>query len=529
MARNHFPPADQSGHFRRATILFILCALILAFIAVAQSATRGRSIFGESQRVISSKTDAAPVRELAFTVTPIGSVPKRLRTGGYLLGYHGAKITGAQLAQIAPILDLVELDGPHVAVFKRANPNGRTMFYEDPHRVIGSDHIATYLTENNYARCGGQRLEGTYAGKRMYNVDVRDPESPAKVAQELAFRSSGITEPGYRWDYWFADDTAPPTVGFQCMPDGYRDTDWGSADASYLEKTAALASIPVIYNGAAKESGGVPYSGYLAGKNHIAGGMAEACFSQTPRGSPDGPYIDDVGTRYPLWTNIQKAVLRLQQYRPKQLFICYSNDLESSKGSDNTYAADIRTYVLASFLMFYDPQTTYLWENFSTNSTVTVQPESGLIALNPLRGTPRSADASDVASFHCGGAYCREYNDCFYNGVRVGYCAVEINATHGPPVSAAFPSGRSYRRAMVLEGSGMLTTPGTMATDNGRVSFTGSPPTSLCSPGSATHSVITGCVTAAIVFGPTPHARTHQQKARHKQKKHSSTKKKHAH
>lgn len=529
MPRQRMRKASRSTPVRGAVNLIMSAAVIIVFLAIAQSVMRERTMVSEPPAVVAGNLNDASIQEKKFKAIPSRSVPKRLHTGGYLLGYHGAKITGAQLTQIAPLFDLVELDGPHVAVFKKANPKGRTMIYEDPHRIIGSDHIATYLTENNYARCGGERLSGTYGGKRMYNVDVRDPESPAKVAQELAFRSSTITESGYRWDYWFADDTGPPTTGYQCIPDGYKDTDWGSADATYLERAAALASIPAVYNGAAKESGGVPYSEYLAGKKHIAGGMAEVCFSQTQQGNPDGPYIDDVGTRYPLWTNVQKAVLRLQHYRPKQLFICYSNDGESTQSSSNTYAADIRTYVLASFLMFYDPQTTYLWENFGTNSTVTVQPETGLVALNPLRGTPRSANASDVASFKCGGAYCREYNDCFYNGTLIGYCAVEINATHGPPASASFPSSRSYKRAMVLEGSGMLTTSGTMATDNGRVSFTGSPPGSLCSPGSAVHSSIAGCVTAAIVFGPTPHARTHPPKSKHKRNEHRRTKKKTAH
>ncbi len=414
-----------------------------------------------------------------------GTSQVRLHTAGYLLGYNGAKLSpGPQLDVAAKSLDLIETASQFVDAYKQSNPQGKAMAYTDPQRLITGEPVLAYLPEAGFAHCNGNRLTGTYSGgQRMYQMDVRTPEAVAGMTREFQGRARG------KMDYVFSDDTTQP-VGMQCMPDGYDPVGWAQADAMYLNTVAANTGVKIIYNGAGTHN--PQYSDYLQAQPNIDGGMIENCFNDRQDANPVGPYVHDG-----LWVRVAQAFLRMQNYAHKQMTLCLGNDRESAAS-----APDIRTYTLASFLMFYDPATSYMWEMFRTSSGVTVEPESGLVALNPVIPTPNSSTVAAVNSFDCGSVHCREYNDCYLNGARVGYCAVEVNSITGQSLPGArWPSGRSYGRTLNLTGSGIVSVGGSVPSDNGRAQIVaGSPPTSLCSPGNAQRASITGCKTAAILF-----------------------------
>jgi hypothetical protein len=125
---------------------------------------------------------------------------------------------------------------------------------------------------------------------------------------------------------------------------------------------------------------------------------------------------------------------------------------------------DARLYALASFLLTYDPSTSVLWEQFATPSGFHVEPESQLVVLDPLTATPSSVGSLQQA----GGAYGRQYGQCYLAGNFVGPCAVVVNPTSS---TLAFPFPQ-YAHTLVLSGGGIL--------DGGTVAANGpAPPQSL--------------------------------------------------
>ncbi len=405
----------------------------------------------------------------ARPMTPGTGAAARIHTVGRLLGNVGPMISpGPALNQAAQSFDIIQTPYVHVDDLKQANPAVKTMTYTGPNRLITGEPVLAYLPEKGYAHCNGARLTGYYSGLQMWQIDPHTQEAITAMTREFKGRIGG------KEDYVFSDDTVAPT-GMQCMPDNYNAVDWAIATANYLNAAASGASTQIFYNGALRPQ----YADYLQAQPLIVGGSIENCFNDNQSANPPGPYV--FGS---LWAGVAQAFLRMQNYPHKQMTLCHGNDAEPASS-----ASDIRIYTLASFLMFYDFDTTFQWNKFVTPSHVTSEPESAVVALHPIRAVNSVSDA------RCGGGYCREYNDCYMGGTPVGYCAVEVNPIWGSAQSVTL--SRTYTRTLTVSGAGVVSILG----DNGTATLIpGKPPASLCSPSVSNRASIIGCQTAAIVF-----------------------------
>jgi hypothetical protein len=101
-------------------------------------------------------------------------------------------------------------------------------------------------------------------------------------------------------------------------------------------------------------------------------------------------------------------------------------------------------------------------EAFKSKYTFPVMPETGLVPMNPL------STETDVDRYlRTGGAYMREFGNCYFRGVNQGPCAVTVN----PGTSTvSVPSG-AYAHSMALSGAGVL--------EGGSASFNSPAPRSL--------------------------------------------------
>jgi hypothetical protein len=130
----------------------------------------------------------------------------------------------------------------------------------------------------------------------------------------------------------------------------------------------------------------------------------------------------------------------------------------TADGSQNTAS---RIYAYASFLLTYNPSLDVMWEDFATTSGLHVFPEEQLVALDPVVATPTSVASLELS----GGAYGRQFSECFIAGNFVGPCAVAVNPNNGTSVPFPFPQ---FTHTLTLTGYGML--------DGGTLSTQGAAP-----------------------------------------------------
>lgn len=186
---------------------------------------------------------------------------------------------------------------------------------------------------------------------------------------------------------------------------------------------------------------------------NVLGSMCELCYGAN---GSTGDYVTSGTT----WINTENAEIGAAAQH--KIFWAYAR----VTGDPSTETA-LRLYIYGSFLLGYDPSYAMFQEAFKTASGFPVMPESGLVAEHPL--TTYAA----VQNYRtAGGAYVREFADCYYGGTAIGKCAVAVN----PGTSAVGLSSSGYSHAVTVAGSGVL--------DGGVVRFDGTPPSTL-SPTSA--------------------------------------------
>ena len=176
--------------------------------------------------------------------------------------------------------------------------------------------------------------------------------------------------------------------------------------------------------------------------------MAEGCYSggstvPKPGGSP--------------WLGMEDTELAMAAQH--KLFFCFASSEASAAAS-----ADLRVYAYASFLLTYDPSTSIIWERFVTPSGFNVEPETGLVALNPTVPTPTTVTTLRTSSH----VFAREYATCYFRGASVGPCAAIVNSDYYN--AYPFPYPGKYHHTLVLSGGGVL--------DGGQAVVTGPAPVS---------------------------------------------------
>jgi len=374
-----------------------------------------------------------PAQASQITTTPV--VVKHVLTADYLRG--PALDTALSPTELAPYLSWASTSFQLNPAVRAAGI--RVMYYTDPFRQNPTNAMYTN-DETTYAHaCDGSRIK-SLSYKDMYLMDPSSPSLRALYRQHIASRSASV-----QWDAFFVDD-ANSLYDLSDTPCGYTSDSFRAASKKLIEGI----HVPVIYNGLQidkeRELNMVP---------NVIGGMEEGCYAS----AVSRPKIWD---KY--WTQIENTEIEMTE--DKKLFFCYGVDT-----SDAASAIDGRTYTYASFLLTYSTKWSVLWELYSTPSRFRVEPESKLVALDPLIPTPTDISGLKLLT----GVYGREYRKCYIGGAAVGACAVVVNPDRQN--SHDYPYSGKYQHTLALTGGGVL--------DGGSVSTLGSTPPDVLAPLSA--------------------------------------------
>jgi hypothetical protein len=349
------------------------------------------------------------------------AVPTHVNTADYWGGYAGTKVVAASDAALW--LNWVETDA---SASLRIAPLGvRAIAYSNPNRIQPTDGLYRGSADRFARTCSGAmvRTSGSYAGQVL-----TDPRS-AQLAQDWR---TGILDQRGEYDAVFDDDA----VGAAYAPDSpcnYRLDDWLSDEAQLI----ARLGLPVIYNGL-NDFHDRGLATEIALNRVAIGGMMEECYAQLETPHEVGGWE---------WSATEATELRMAADR--KWFFCYGRDLTPAP-----QAVQSRLYTDASFLLTYDPRSSVLWEYYATSTGAHVMPESELVPADPVRASVTSIDQLR----RNGGAYVREYRECYIDARPQGPCAAMVNPDATAPATLDV---RGYTRSLQLVGSGTF--------DGGRV------------------------------------------------------------
>jgi hypothetical protein len=201
--------------------------------------------------------------------------------------------------------------------------------------------------------------------------------------------------------------------------------------------------------------------------------MAEDCYSRQAASTPSNPDPQPIAAHDSQWLDTE--YLEMSMAAAQKMFVC-------NAAGDHTADAEKRTalrlYVMASFLMTYDPNTSVLDELFLPASGFPVFPESQIVALAPLTQPP-----TQISDLSIGGVYARQYASCYIKGAPIGQCVMVVN----PSVTATypFPFPDTYLGSLKLVGGGVLERRATVAFIS-QVPLTVGPRSAVIAYGSAT-------------------------------------------
>lgn len=364
--------------------------------------------------------------------------------------YLDFAIVGQSLKDL-PLAQALESAG--IGVVTYTNPNHQAQ--------SGKPHFPDNVPSDFAHECDGARIYRTGFGEptpppgppptpKDYATYLMDPHS-SHLAQSWSDEVTGfIAQSGVTPAYVF-EDTADSIRDSSGMPCRYAQPDWTTASAT-LDETmivdAALAgdAVSIVYNGLGTPQHPTPtHTPSAFGLNGVtAGGMAENCYSRQQAPTPNDPDPPPEAAHGAQWLDTE--FIELSMAAAHKLFVCNAHGSDSAPAETLT---GLRTYVIASVLLTYDPATTVLDEGFVPASGFDVFPESTIVALEPLAPPP-----SDVSQLVVGGVYARQYAECYVRGSPIGACAAIVN----PSVSATypFPFPGAYAGTLKLVGGGVL-------------------------------------------------------------------------
>lgn len=392
--------------------------------------------------------DAAPARMMTWVdadrVSPApdwGSVSK----------YLDFALVGQSLRDV-PLATSISDAGIGVVMY--TNPNHQAQY--------GKPHFPDNQPADYAHRCDGTRIY-----KLGYGSPTPPPPSPAPtptdyatylmdphsthLAQEWADEVTGFAGQSGVTPAFVFEDTADSIRGSSAAPCHYSKASWTAASISLdqtmvddASSTGVQASI--VYNGLGMTAH--PDPNQLPpeiGLNAAAsGGMAENCYSLRQPSSPSDPNPPPQAAHGAQWLYTENVEIAMAAAQKR--FVCNAN-------SDNTTPAEtltgLRTYVIASILLAYDPATTIVDEAFLPQSGFPVFPEASIVATSPL--TPAPADISQLL---VGGLYARRYASCAVDGASIGACAVIVNPSAS--TSLPFPYPGVYPDSLRIVGGGVL-------------------------------------------------------------------------
>jgi hypothetical protein len=454
-------------------------AIALAFVAAGcagssvspamPSAASTAMSDGVSQTMVTSGQAAVAVASQhkgALRTAAVSSVLVHVLTAEYVSGGDGG-FTGA-CSTAAPYITFAN-DVPTPAKNAECQAAGlKTYRYTNPaiafHGVASAafaynDICITSLPDCSRTGVDAPALARSSSGGSPVSLDSSNggyftdptilPYSQNHVNNILADLSAfnGVT-------YWFADDFCS-IVDLNARP--YTFVSWSqylSACGSVLQKARKSdGSAPQwLVNDGHLTAWGVPVStwGVTLADSNIAGHVREGCFD---RMASD-------------WANAENQ--QLATVGAQKQFWCLVTDYAAPASRISQ-----RLYYYGSFLLTYNPAYSVYETTFPERSGLRVEPETGLVPLNPVIAQP-----SSVSALATHGLYAREFQQCYYRGKSVGSCAVVVNSSS---TNAAYPFGSKYRHTATLSGSGVL--------DGGSVSVSGGAPPQTVAGGSAVIAV----------------------------------------
>lgn len=354
-------------------------------------------------------------RVIVLVASPcLVAVATHLPTADYFSGYAGTRSVSPEAA--ARSLTWAETD---ISTSPRLRALGiKTILYTDPNRTMVGDADFT-PDDSAYAHdCYGRRIMANRPGQFLM-----DPHSPV-VRTVWRSHVTRYAAEGH-FDAILNDD-ANNLLYAHGQPCNYQPMDWLQATNDLQQSL----NYPVIYNALSTFTDRTV--AMSIGLNRTAiGGMMEQCYAASPsqpRESGDSWYVAEA-------TEIKMA----QDHR---FFFCYGNDTTNA-----SLAIDSRLYVLASFLLTYNPSTSVLWEYYEGPSRFHVMPETGLVLLQPAQVIRSVSDLLRPS-----GVYERDYSECYLGGRGQGPCIVAVNPD---AVSHKLALNRQYRRTLTLFGGGV--------------------------------------------------------------------------
>ncbi len=286
-----------------------------------------------------------------------------------------------------------------------------------------------------------------------YDDYMTDPHSPhmltvwrAAIAQYEGYARPSPAPP---YDAVMEDD-AVNTYGAKELPCGYVESNWVAADALLIaNEEKAEGGLPVLFNG--------PFPGEDASVLGANTGLADASFGarmeecyvqNAPSGDAGAPSCADYSPLAvdSVWQSFENNEIFYASRH--QFLICLENDVRPG-----TSQVTERMYQFASYLLTYDLGSTVLGTTFDTPTHFRVYPEVQLVAMDPLVAvdTSPSKPANWVLQLEdSGGAFFREYADCFYAGAPLGACAVVVNSS--PCQTAPMPAFKgSFHHTLAID------------------------------------------------------------------------------
>lgn len=334
----------------------------------------------------------------------------------------------------------------------------KTTMYVDPHRMSPNgfpmQHAIPTDERAYYHNCDGTRVSTSYDGSlKQY---VGDLASPALASFFNAYIDAHQRATGNAYDAVWEDDAGPLSEFYQPFTQALPGC-WYPGDERYNAAQRAFdaaAHLPVIFENLANHHGStVSQSVALVGSPNVIAGLLEFCFANGFGGKD--PRAKEAGS---IWRVEENTVLQvIAQHR---MLVCFN--YPSSGVTAEAY--DQRGYIMASFLLTYDPEQSVMAESAITPSGVPVEPEMTFVPLDPVVPAPASIEGLRTPM----GAYAREYRACYLRGALIGACAVVVNPDAALPVP--FPYRDGYHRTVQISGHGVID-----GIDNGKITFAGPP------------------------------------------------------
>ena len=395
---------------------------------------------------VTLSTTAFTCSSSTTTTTATSGVPAHLMTADYFMGQYGTRSVSPSRA--APYLNYAQTSIADSATIRAAGI--KTQFYVDAGKLATTNPLTSGLPSSAFAHtCTGHLVYETENGK---SFPLADPRSSAFQLHMGAYISSVLTRA--KFDMIFQDNSGAlsPYGSYPYgKPCNYSDSAWVNGYIA-ADNTSPIGVMPNGLNTFPSSLSTMysPTMGLLSSTKVIAGNM-EMCYSMNAAPEETGSS----------WIHIENSELNV--IRQHKLFQCMARNTNSA--SSNIAA---RKFVLASFLLTYDPKYAILAEEFATASGLHVFPESKLVPMSPVIAAPSSVTSLKTAS----GTYARQYNACYLGGRLVGACAVVVDkdGTYRFPYSG-------YTHTLSISGAGVL--------DGGTVSTSGPAPPSTMTAGQA--------------------------------------------